>query len=247
MSAPITDASIVDRYLELGLRMGRHIDGFVDAYYGPEMISDRVAAEPVQTPDFLVASAGQLVVDLDAGVDDEVLDASRRRWLRAQATGMHTSARKMAGEDIAYVDEVEWCYGVRPTFREEDQFAAAHARLDAVLPGSGSIRDRIIEWREAQAIPVERLDNSVCRKANTLLGNSRRISRGRASITTKATYKVALRSTRTCRYLPQALDISSRTRPIPVITPSIREKKLVLFALVDGRRNHSSASARLNV
>ena len=31
MSAPITDSSIVDRYLELGLRMGRHIDGFVDA------------------------------------------------------------------------------------------------------------------------------------------------------------------------------------------------------------------------
>ena len=66
MSAPITDSSIVDRYLELGLRMGRHIDGFVDAYYGPSAIADRVSAEQVSTPDFLVASAGQLVVDLDA-------------------------------------------------------------------------------------------------------------------------------------------------------------------------------------
>ena len=158
MSAPITDSSIVDRYLELGLRMGRLIDGFVDAYYGPSVIADRVSAEQVSTPDFLVASAGQLVVDLDAGVDDSVLDASRRRWLRAQVTGMHTSARKMAGEQIAYVDEVEWCYGVRPTFRDEDQFQAAHARLDAVLPGSGPVRDRIIDWREAQAIPVDRLD-----------------------------------------------------------------------------------------
>ncbi|MCX6510625.1 MAG: DUF885 domain-containing protein [Actinobacteria bacterium] len=158
MSAPITDSSIVDRYIELGLRMGRHIDGFVDAYYGPEVIADRISAEQVSTPEFLVASAGQLVVDLDAGVDDGVLDASRRRWLRAQATGMHTSARKMAGEEIAYVDEVEWCYGVRPTFREEDQFEGAHVRLDAVLPGSGPVRERIIEWREAQAIPVDRLD-----------------------------------------------------------------------------------------
>jgi hypothetical protein len=54
---------------------------------------------------------------------------------------------------------VEWCYGVRPTFRDEDRFAAAHERLDAVLPGSGSIRDRIITWREAQAIPIDRLNS----------------------------------------------------------------------------------------
>ena len=159
MSAPITDSSIVDRYLELGLRTGRHIDGFVDAFYGPEAIADRTALEPRFDPDYLVASAAQLLVDLDAGVDDDVLDSSRRRWLRAQVTGMHTSARKLAGEEISYVDEVEWCYGVRPTFRDEEQFAAAHQRLDAVLPGSGSVRDRIIEWREAQAIPVDRLES----------------------------------------------------------------------------------------
>jgi len=158
MSVPVTDSSIVDSYLELGLRMGRHIDGFVDAYYGPSVIADRVSAEQVVAPDFLVASAGQLVSDLDAGVDESVVDASRRRWLRAQTMGLHTSARKMAGEQIAYVDEVEWCYGVRPTFRDEEQFEAAHARLDAVLPGSGPVRERIIAWREAQAIPVNRLD-----------------------------------------------------------------------------------------
>jgi len=34
----------------------------------------------------------------------DILDASRRRWLRAQVTGMHTSARKMAGENITYVE-----------------------------------------------------------------------------------------------------------------------------------------------
>ena len=158
MSAPITDSPIVDRYLELGLRMGRHIDGFVDAYYGPVVIADRVAGEPTLAPEVLVTAARQLIVDLDAGIDDDLLDASRRRWLRAQATGMHTSARKMAGEEISYVDEVEWCYGVRPTFRDEDQFAAAHERLDAVLPGTGPVRERIIAWREAQAIPVDRLD-----------------------------------------------------------------------------------------
>ena len=149
---------IIDRYLELGLRLGRHIEGFVDAYYGPQQISERVAVEAVSAPDLLVTDAARLIADLDAGVDEDLVDARRRRWIRAQVLGLHTSARKLAGEDIAYADEVECCYGVRPTFRDEQLFADAHRRLDAVLPGDGPVRERIIAWREAQAIPVPRLE-----------------------------------------------------------------------------------------
>jgi hypothetical protein len=148
-------SDLVDRYLELGLRLGRHVDGFVDAYYGPRAVADRVAAEPVHPPAALVADAAALVVDLDAGVGDAELDAGRRRWLRAQVVGLHTSARKLAGEAIGYADEVEWCYGVRPAPLDEDVFAAAHAALDDALPGSGDLRDRYIAWRESQAVPVD--------------------------------------------------------------------------------------------
>jgi hypothetical protein len=150
--------TLIDRYLALGLRLGRHIDGFVDAYFGPEALSDLVAGEPVVQASRLRAEAAELLVDLDGGVDAEIIDASRRRWLRAQLVGLHTSARKLSGESIAYVDEVEWCYGVRPYFRDEESFAAAHRRLDEVLPGDGPMRDRIISWREAHAIPVEKLE-----------------------------------------------------------------------------------------
>ena len=149
---------LVDRYLELGLRLGRHVDGFVDAYYGPPALAAHVEAEPVRAPARLVADAAGLLADLDGGVDADRLDATRRRWLRAQVVGVHTSARKLAGESIGYADEVEWCYGVRPTFRDEEAFAAAHRRLDEALPGSGAIRERVIAWREAQAIPVEKLE-----------------------------------------------------------------------------------------
>ncbi len=156
--AEAVSTPIVDRYLELGLRLGRHVDGFVDAYYGPAALAAAVDAEPVAPPERLEADAAALLADLDAGVDADVLDAGRRRWLRAQVVGLHTSARKLAGEPIGYADEVELCYGVRPTFRDEDGFAAAHRRLDEALPGSGDVRDRVIAWREAQAIPVEKLE-----------------------------------------------------------------------------------------
>jgi hypothetical protein len=147
----------VDRYLELGLRLGRHIDGFVDAYYGPAALAARVAAEPPLHPEALAAEAGRLVVDLDAGAGDTDLGIVRRRWLRGQVVGLHASARKLAGTEMSYVDEVEQCYGVRPTMRAEDEFEAAHRRLDEVLPGSGPLADRYVTWREAQAIPPEKL------------------------------------------------------------------------------------------
>ena len=93
MSVPTTDSFLIDRYLELGLRLGRHVDGFVDAYYGPRTLSERVDAEPIRSPESLVMLAAELLRDLDGGADAEILSPSRRRWLRAQIIGFHTSAR----------------------------------------------------------------------------------------------------------------------------------------------------------
>jgi hypothetical protein len=71
--------------------------------------------------------------------------------------GLHTTAEKLAGVDITFPDEVERCYGVRPRKVDESVFEAAHRALDEVLPGSGPLAERFITWREAQAVPVEKL------------------------------------------------------------------------------------------
>ena len=147
----------VDRYIELGLRLGRHVDGFVDAYYGPPAVAARVEREAPMAPAALVAEAGRLVSDLDAGDGETELGADRRRWLRAQVVGLHTSARKLSGDQIAYVDEVEQCYGVRPHRHDEAEFEAAHRRLDEVLPGSGPLAERYTTWREGLAIAPDKL------------------------------------------------------------------------------------------
>jgi len=148
---------VVEGYLELGLRLGRHLDGLVDAYYGPPELRRRVDAEPEQPLPVLVDDAAGLIGELDGGGGEPALDAGRRRWLRAQLVGLHTTARKLGGANLGYADEVASCYGVRPQPVPEDVFAGAHARLDQVLPGTGPLRDRYVAWREAQAVPVDRL------------------------------------------------------------------------------------------
>ena len=124
------------RYLELCLRLGRHVDGLVDAYYGPAELKERVDAEELRDPALLVQDAASLLEEADDG------------WLHAQLVGLETVARKLAGEEIPYEDEVERCYGVRPEWFPEESFEAAHSELDDALPGNGSLAERYQAWRE---------------------------------------------------------------------------------------------------
>ena len=149
----------VERYLEVGLRLGRHLDGLVDAYFGPAELKARVESEQMRELPALVADVRALVGDLDAGDGD--LGPTRRRWLRAQAAGLHTAARQLAGEKVAFLDEVESCYGVRPTFVHHDVLAEAHRRLDGALPGSGPLAERYNTWRTSHLMTAEQLTVAV--------------------------------------------------------------------------------------
>jgi hypothetical protein len=137
--------SLAEQYLELCLRLGRHVDGLVDAYYGPAELAERVEAEELRDPTGLVEDAGSLL----ASVDDD--------WLGAQLVGLQTTARKLAGEEIPYEDEVERCYGVRPEWMPEELFRAAHRALDEVLPGDGLLAERYQAWREGEALQGDAL------------------------------------------------------------------------------------------
>ena len=176
-------AGLVEEYLTLGLRLGRHIDGLVDAYYGPADRAAVVEAEPVHPPARLVAEARSLLAAIDAGtpLDPAAAGAghedgaapARRHWLRAQVVGLLTTARKVAGESITYADEVESCYGVRPTRVDEEVLVDAHRRLDEVLPGRGPLAERLVAWRESHAVPVERLRPAIVSLADDLRERTR--------------------------------------------------------------------------
>ena len=128
--------SAAEDYLVLGLRLGKHVDGLVDAYYGPPELKEQVEAEDEIAPVQLAADARALEDALEDG------------WLRDQVHGCATYARVLAGEEISYSDEVEGCYGVRPTLTPESVYEAVHAELDELLPGEGSLYDRRQAWRE---------------------------------------------------------------------------------------------------
>jgi hypothetical protein len=139
----------VERYLTLGLQVGRHVDGIVDAYYGPPELAAAVDAEPPVDPRDLVSAAEALL--------DELADS----WLRDQVAGLRTYAGVLAGESNSYADEVEGCYRVRPTYTDEGVFAAAHERLEELLPGDEPLAERHARWEKSIRVPPDRVERTV--------------------------------------------------------------------------------------
>jgi hypothetical protein len=165
-------SDLVAGYLELGLALGRHVEGLVDAYYGPPELAAKVAAEPRRPPAELEVRARRLLADLET---EDSIDAHRRRYLSGQVKGLRTTAAKLAGSSIGYLDEVEACYGVRPVKVAEEEFAGAHRRLNEVLPGTGPLHERYIAWRESQVVAPEVLPAAVASLAEDLRDRTKRL------------------------------------------------------------------------
>jgi hypothetical protein len=142
-------ASAAERYLRLGLQLGRHDDGIVDAYFGPPELAAAVGAEPPVEPKELVSGAEALLDELEDG------------WLRDQVVGLRTYAGVLAGEPISYADEVEGCYGVRPTHTDEAVFAAAHEQLEELLPGDGPLAERHGRWENSIRVPADQVERAL--------------------------------------------------------------------------------------
>jgi hypothetical protein len=123
-----------------------------------------VESGPVPTAAVLAARARELLRELPSAG----LSPSRTAFLEGQLTGLAMSGRVLAGEQVAYLDQVEAYFQVRPVLGSPDDYEAAHRSLDALLPGDGPLLERYTGYRDAASVPVDRLPEAV-RSWSTLL------------------------------------------------------------------------------
>jgi hypothetical protein len=143
---PPLDAVSTD-YVRLAFRMEPHIHGLIDAYEGPAGLRETPPATP-----------GELVREADALLEriaSEDIALSRVDYLTAQVTALATLARKLAGEEIAYTDEVRQLFDVDAERVPDDVYAAAVSTLDEVLPGDGPVPERLARWKKQFEITTE--------------------------------------------------------------------------------------------
>jgi hypothetical protein len=145
---PAPDA-IASDYILLGLRLDQLAPGVVDAYYGPAELKARVDMEQVPAAARLRADAAALIERVDRDVRDE----TRRAWLRAQCVALEAQARALSGDPLPYLEHVERAMGFAPTRRDDGVFDAAARVIDGLLPGPGSLDDRLQAWDRSLEIP----------------------------------------------------------------------------------------------
>lgn len=153
---PLPDPVARD-YILLALRLDQHVPGLVDSYFGPSDLKAQVDLEQ-RTP------AARLIEDaigLRTRVASDVADPDRRDWLDAQLIALETHARVQAGEEIEYEEQVARFMGWRPERRPDSLFEESAAALEAILPGDGSVDERLAQWDARFVVEPERLPGVV--------------------------------------------------------------------------------------
>ncbi len=150
--------TLIRDYLTLGLRFDRIEEGYVDSFTGDPDLRRAVADEPAPEPAELARQADRLLAELpqvprEAGFTDQRAD-----FIGAHLRALAFSARKFAGEQVGFVDEVRNYFDVEISLGDQERYRAAHARIDEVLGGNGPLTERMEAHRRSDEIPPDRLE-----------------------------------------------------------------------------------------
>ena len=151
--------AIAKDYVVLTLELGAREPGYVDAYYGPAQWAAAANAKP-RTGTALAAGAADLLRRLNR-VDASALDADssqRRAYLLAHLAAAQARARMLDGERLAFADEAQALFGVRPELKPLAAFDEVLARIAVLVPGSGPLAERVDRFRERYTIAPDKLD-----------------------------------------------------------------------------------------
>jgi hypothetical protein len=154
-TVPAPDPIATD-YLLLGLRLDHHMPGLVDAYYGPADTKARVDVEQLRAPGRLREDVASLADRVAREIDEQ----DRKEWLTAQLHALDAHALALAGEPLPYPEYVERCMGFAPRRYDAAVFDAAASAIDALLPGKGSVAERLEAWDHQLEVPVDRLPSA---------------------------------------------------------------------------------------
>jgi hypothetical protein len=140
-------------YLTMALHLSRHLDGFVDAYHGPAELKAEVEAGEPRALDALEDDARRLWIAVEAND----YDPQRKDFVSRQVRAMAAVSHNLSGERLDFVEEVQAYFDITPQRVDEAIFEAAHAEMDRLLPGRGSLVERLTAWKKTMEMEAGRI------------------------------------------------------------------------------------------
>jgi hypothetical protein len=149
---------IAEGYVRLTLQLAQHDPGLVEGWRGPEAWRPALRA-PVAD---LVKEIARLHSAAELALPDlSSEERSRGRYLEHQLRALQFAAGRLLGHSSSIDDQARREFAA--TFSRVDRNAVAndHARLDALLPGDGSLAERLSALRAATTVTAERRERVI--------------------------------------------------------------------------------------
>lgn len=150
---------LAEKYVRLGLKIGRYDPDFVDAYYGPDSLKPKSSEIAVFPKDSLLRSVRDLKDQLD-DISADLSDTGRIRvkWILNQLLAFDRRIRIFSGEYKTFDEESKELFGISAPVYPEQHFKLLLDTLENILPGKGSVQDRFQDLANRFIIPKEKLD-----------------------------------------------------------------------------------------
>lgn len=143
--------SISTRYITLACELDQHIEGLVDAYFGPPELRQQVANRSPRLPQALAAD----LADLRDEVQASDYPPRRKAYLDVQLRALLAMANGLHGQTLPYTEEVHAYFDIVPEAIPETVFDDAARELNTLLPGRGPVAERMTAWREQFEVPPD--------------------------------------------------------------------------------------------
>jgi hypothetical protein len=138
------------------LAIGQHDAGYVDAYYAPPELEQQAAREKQSLASIKsgIEAARRDIVQQKAGSADEAL---RIEFLSKQLQAMQARVEMLEGRKFSFDEETALLYDAVTPHHERAHYMALVAQVDKLLPGEGTLPERLKAFRARFAIPKDRL------------------------------------------------------------------------------------------
>ena len=157
ISAPRDSLSAAARdYVVLQLAIGEKEEGYIDAFYGDDKLKAEALSLAKASDLPTLANTARTLQGRIGGLASE--EPRRAKFLSAQLTAAATRLRMLQGEQLRFADEAEGLFGVRPDIRPLASYDPLLARIEALVPGPGTLADRVEAYQNRFTIPRDRLD-----------------------------------------------------------------------------------------
>lgn len=150
---PMTLDILAEQYVKLALAVGEHHPYYIDAYYGPSewRTGEKRALNELKT------DISALLDDLANTQTSEAM-AQRKAFLQIQTKSMLTFIQIINNEQVSFDDESQRLYDAISPHITEAELDKALAQLDTMLPGNGSVSERMNVFIDQFVIPKDKLD-----------------------------------------------------------------------------------------